>query len=160
MSFTFTSTRYNLCDNFSHFLNHCFWMWQICWCIWYDPHFQEEHHPLPKEHNKSAPRPNKKSSFNIKQFFERAVPNDLSDFVRSRMTSMAIDPSGYSCMYQMNWQIQATNVKILSTYMYMYIYTICKCIVNSVYAFIIVNVQRQTLSSLIYSDDRWWRTLQ
>lgn len=95
---------------------------------------QEEHHPLPKEHNKSAPRPNKKSSFNIKQFFERAVPNDLSDFVRSRMTSMAIDPSGYSCMYQINWQIQATNVKILSTYMYMYIYTICKCIVNSVYA--------------------------
>lgn len=119
---------------------------------------QEEHHPLPKEHNKSAPRPNKKSSFNIKQFFERAVPNDLSDFVRSRMTSMAIDPSGYSCMYQMNWQIQATNVKILS--MYMYIYTICKCIVNSVYACIIVNVQRQTLRSLIFSDDRWWRTLQ
>lgn len=58
---------------------------------------EEEHYPLPKEHYKSAPRPNKKSSFNIKQFFERAVPNDLSDFVRSRMTSMAIDPSGYSC---------------------------------------------------------------
>jgi hypothetical protein len=37
----------------------------------------------------------KKPSFNLKQFFERAIPNDLSDFVRSRMASMSIDPSGY-----------------------------------------------------------------
>ncbi|XP_048780115.2 potassium channel subfamily T member 2-like isoform X2 [Ostrea edulis] len=57
---------------------------------------EEEHHPLRKEH-KTPPHRVKKSSFNIKQFFERAIPNDLSDFVRSRMTSMSIDPSGYIC---------------------------------------------------------------
>ncbi|XP_062609511.1 potassium channel subfamily T member 2-like isoform X3 [Saccostrea cucullata] len=59
-------------------------------------HDEEEHH-ITKKEEKTSPTKAKKSSFNIKQFFERAVPNDLSDFVRSRMTSMSIDPSGYSC---------------------------------------------------------------
>ncbi|XP_078333726.1 potassium channel subfamily T member 2-like isoform X2 [Crassostrea virginica] len=59
---------------------------------------EEEHPPLGKTNtNTGTSQRNKKSSFNIKQFFERAIPNDLSDFVRSRMTSMSIDPSGYSC---------------------------------------------------------------
>lgn len=60
---------------------------------------QEEYYLFFKEYNKFVFRLNKKFFFNIKQFFERVVFNDFSDFVRSRMIFMVIDFLGYSCMY-------------------------------------------------------------